>query len=203
LDDRDDRRLHLERRAGHDVTLALPREVSGIAELGEGDPAAAERRALRELQSRRVVHGGRIAMPSPTLVRTIVCSYTRDELPAAWLAVFRRFERVIERAGLRVRVRLDPLEELPERLRRVEQQIRAFKELHASELQIVLDELADIAGEVEASRGAPLPGPEAPVDDPAANSPKRAKWLAEQERKQRPQSRRELLFGRGEEPRSD
>jgi len=54
-------------------------------------------------------------MPPPTLVRTIVCSYTRDELPAAWLAVFRRFERVIERAGLRVRVRLDPLEELPER----------------------------------------------------------------------------------------
>ena len=92
---------------------------------------------------------------------------------------------------------------LLERLRRVEQQIRAFKELHASELQLVLDELADIAGEVEASRGAPLPGPEAPVDDPAANSPKRAKWLAEQERKQRPQSRRELLFGRGEEPRSD
>ena len=53
-------------------------------------------------------------MASPTLVRTIVCSYTRDELPAAWLQVLRRFERMIERAGLRIRVRLDPLEELPE-----------------------------------------------------------------------------------------
>lgn len=48
------------------------------------------------------------------LVRAIVCAYTRDELPASWVQVFRRFERTVERARLRVRVRLEPLEELPE-----------------------------------------------------------------------------------------
>jgi len=37
------------------------------------------------------------------------------------------------------------------------------------------------------------------ASDPAAASPKRAKWLAEEERKQRPMSRRELLRGRDEE----
>lgn len=48
------------------------------------------------------------------LVKTIVCAYSRDELPASWVQVFRRFERAVARAGLRVRVRLLPLEELPE-----------------------------------------------------------------------------------------
>lgn len=52
---------------------------------------------------------------SRRLVRTIVCTYTRDELPASWLQVFRRFERTIARARLRIRVRLAPLEDLPER----------------------------------------------------------------------------------------
>lgn len=53
-------------------------------------------------------------MDDPRLVRSIVCAYTRDELPTSWLQVFRRFEHEVRRAGLRVRVRLDPLEELPE-----------------------------------------------------------------------------------------
>jgi hypothetical protein len=48
------------------------------------------------------------------LVRTIVCAYTQAELPTPWLAIFHRFERVMARAGLRIRVRLFPLEELPE-----------------------------------------------------------------------------------------
>jgi hypothetical protein len=48
------------------------------------------------------------------LVQTIVCAYTQAELPTPWLAIFHRFERVIEKAGLRIRVRLFPLEELPE-----------------------------------------------------------------------------------------
>lgn len=48
------------------------------------------------------------------LVRTIVCGYMRDELPTSWLQVFRRFEHEIKRAGLRVRVRLEPLDDLPE-----------------------------------------------------------------------------------------
>ena len=94
-------------------------------------------------------------------------------------------------------------EDLSARLRRVEQQIRAFKQLHESELQLILDELGDIAREVEevkAAERAPAPAA-APADpaDPAASSPKRAKWLAEQERKSAPRSRRELLFGEREE----
>ncbi|MGH2796822.1 MAG: hypothetical protein ACRDM0_03895, partial [Thermoleophilaceae bacterium] len=51
---------------------------------------------------------------APRLVRTVVCGYSRDELPVAWLQVFRRFEASLARARLRVRVRLVPLEELPE-----------------------------------------------------------------------------------------
>lgn len=87
------------------------------------------------------------------------------------------------------------------RLRRVEQQIRAFKELHQSELQIILDELTDIARQVDAENAAES-APVAPADpaDPAASSPKRAKWLAEQERKAAPKSRRELLFRGDKEP---
>ncbi len=53
-------------------------------------------------------------MTSRRLVRTIVCAYTRDELPAWWVQVHRRFERAVRRAGLDVRVRLEPLEDLPE-----------------------------------------------------------------------------------------
>ena len=47
------------------------------------------------------------------LVRTIVCAYSRQELPAPWVQVFRRFERAMARAGWRVRVRLSPIEDLP------------------------------------------------------------------------------------------
>ncbi|HUG06091.1 MAG: hypothetical protein WEE03_07885 [Chloroflexota bacterium] len=87
-------------------------------------------------------------------------------------------------------------QDLSARLRRVEQQIRAFRELHSSELQLILDELTDIAEQVEAQKAAES-APAASIDpsDPAAASPKRAKWLAEQERRAAPRSRRELLFG--------
>jgi hypothetical protein len=50
---------------------------------------------------------------SPLLVRTIVCAYTQAELPTPWLAIFHRFERTMQKAGLRIRVRLFPLEALP------------------------------------------------------------------------------------------
>jgi hypothetical protein len=89
-------------------------------------------------------------------------------------------------------------EDVSARLRRVEQQIRAFKELHQSELQLILDELSDIARQVEAERTADAtPTTTAPSDtaDPAAASAKRATWLADQERKSAPKSRRDLLFG--------
>lgn len=95
-------------------------------------------------------------------------------------------------------------QDLSARLRRVEQQIRAFRELHSSELQLILDELTDIASQVEAERAAAA-APTASSDpaaaaDPAAASPKRAKWLAEQERKAAPKSRRDLLFGERDKP---
>ena len=48
------------------------------------------------------------------LVRTIVCAFTQSELPTPWLAIFHRFERTMQKAGLRIRVRLFPLEALPE-----------------------------------------------------------------------------------------
>jgi hypothetical protein len=90
-------------------------------------------------------------------------------------------------------------EELSARLRRVEQQVRVFKELHQSELQIILDELTDIVKQVDAEKAAEAAraAGRAPVDpaDPAASSPKRAKWLAEQAKKAAPKSRRELLLG--------
>ena len=89
-------------------------------------------------------------------------------------------------------------EELSARLRRVEQQVRVFKELHQSELQIILDELTDIVKQVEAERAAvtpPAQTSDVDPDDPAAASPKRARWLAEQAKKAAPKSRRELLFG--------
>lgn len=47
-------------------------------------------------------------------MRTIVCAYARDALPVSWLQVFRRFQRAIERAALDVRVRLHPIDDLPE-----------------------------------------------------------------------------------------
>jgi hypothetical protein len=52
--------------------------------------------------------------PERQLVRTIVCAFSQAELPTPWLAIFHRFERVMEKAGLKVRVRLFPLEALPE-----------------------------------------------------------------------------------------
>lgn len=53
--------------------------------------------------------------PSPRLVREVVCGFA-GELPTAWLAVFHRFERQIKRSGLRIRVRLAPLDALPDRV---------------------------------------------------------------------------------------
>jgi len=109
------------------------------------------------------------------------------------------------------------------RVARLEQQIRAFKELHATELGLILDELARLRTDLGAmaapaetaaapapgatASGTPVPGvPASMPDDPAAASPKRAAWLAEQARKEEerraPLSRRELLRGRDAEEKS-
>lgn len=93
-------------------------------------------------------------------------------------------------------------QKLETRVARLEQQIRAFKELHATELGLILDELGSLRAEL-AAMAAPSPveaTTRAPASDPAAASPKRAAWLAEQQRKEderhAPISRRELLRGR-------
>ena len=54
------------------------------------------------------------AQPEARVIRTIVCAFSRDELPADDLQVFRRFEHALKKAGLDVRVRLEPIEQLPE-----------------------------------------------------------------------------------------
>lgn len=93
------------------------------------------------------------------------------------------------------------------RVARLEQQIRAFKELHATELSLILDELGSLRAELAGLASPPVadatpvePVATATPTDPAAASPKRAAWLAEQQRKeqerQAPLSRRELLRGR-------
>ena len=55
-----------------------------------------------------------LARPEARVIRTIVCTFSRDELPADDLQVFRRFEHAMKKAGLDVRVRLEPIEQLPE-----------------------------------------------------------------------------------------
>ena len=54
--------------------------------------------------------------PEARVIRTVVCAFSRDELPADDVQVFRRFEHSMKKAGLDVRVRLEPIEELPEQL---------------------------------------------------------------------------------------
>jgi len=96
-------------------------------------------------------------------------------------------------------------QQLATRVARLEQQIRAFKELHATELGLILDELARLRADLAAlaaATEAPTDAAATPVNvtDPAAASPKRAKWLADEARKEAarnaPRSRRELLGGR-------
>ena len=106
----------------------------------------------------------------------------------------------------------EPLrQKLATKVARLEQQISAFKELHATELGLILDELAALRAELAALTPAapdadaaarPMSAPATPID-PAAASPKRAQWLADEARKEEqrnaPLSRREFLRGRDRE----
>lgn len=91
--------------------------------------------------------------------------------------------------------------------------LRVFQGLHSQEASLIVDELTDVQGDLdrEGDPSAPDPvgahciapaGGEAPTldpasVDPAASSPKRARWLAEQARQaeeaRRPRSRRDVL----------
>jgi len=93
--------------------------------------------------------------------------------------------------------------------------LRIFQGLHTQEAGLIADELSDVQAELdrEALPSAPSasdsdaasadgsPASDAARFDPAANSPKRARWLAEQARQaeedRRPRSRRDL-FTRGD-----
>jgi hypothetical protein len=74
--------------------------------------------------------------------------------------------------------------------------VRIYRDVQRDEAAIVSEELVDIQGGLAESLPAPAET-EAEGDDPAINSPRRAKWLAEQaaeaERLKAPMSRRDLL----------
>ena len=78
--------------------------------------------------------------------------------------------------------------------------IRVYRDVQRDEGQLVVDELVDIQAEVSRAAQPVEPLPEAPIAAPEPeelwkNSPKRAKWLAEQAELAQPRTRREL-FGR-------
>jgi hypothetical protein len=51
--------------------------------------------------------------PAPRLVRRIVCAYRLGVLPGDWLQTWRRLDRLLDRSGFKVKVVLEPLEDLP------------------------------------------------------------------------------------------
>lgn len=76
--------------------------------------------------------------------------------------------------------------------------LRMYRDVQRDEAQIVVDELVDIRTDL-ASAPQPDPPRADSSGDPAINSPRRAKWLAEQaaeaERRRQPVSRRDLFRG--------
>jgi hypothetical protein len=83
--------------------------------------------------------------------------------------------------------------------------LRMYRDVQRDEAQIVIDELVDLKTDLTAAAQPAEPPSEPPPvaaagHDPAINSPRRARWLAEQaaeaERLKQPLSRRDL-FGRG------
>jgi hypothetical protein len=73
--------------------------------------------------------------------------------------------------------------------------LRIYRDVQRDEAQMVVDELVDIQADIAAS--APAAEEVAVGSDPAVNSPRRARWLAEQaaeaERLKAPMSRRDLF----------
>jgi hypothetical protein len=76
--------------------------------------------------------------------------------------------------------------------------LRMYRDVQRDETQIVVDELVDIRTDLASAPQPDQPAAEAD-GDPAINSPRRAKWLAEQaaeaERRRQPVSRRDLFRG--------
>jgi hypothetical protein len=81
--------------------------------------------------------------------------------------------------------------------------LRIYSDMQRDEADMIVTELADIQTDISAS--APTPERVEPGSDPAVNSPRRARWLAEQaaeaERLKAPMSRRDLFNPAG--PKAD
>ncbi len=91
----------------------------------------------------------------------------------------------------------------------IAQRLRLFRQVQSDEAQLVVDELRDIQSHLRPAEAPPADAPSPPATsptaltplraagtDPAVDSPKRARWLAEQARRaQRPLSRRDLFSG--------
>jgi len=86
----------------------------------------------------------------------------------------------------------------------VSARLRIYREVQRDEAQIVIDELVDIQNDTAAARqleelATPAPVTATGATDPAINSPRRARWLAEQaaeeERRRQPLSRRDFFSG--------
>ncbi len=82
--------------------------------------------------------------------------------------------------------------------------LRIYRDVQRDEAQLIVDELVDIQADMAAndqSEGlqAPAAITSSGTRDPAINSPRRAKWLAEQaaeeERRRQPLSRRDFFSG--------
>jgi len=95
--------------------------------------------------------------------------------------------------------------------------VRAYRDVQRDEAQMVVDELVDIQADMAATDQAPAQratdqaersptaeGAANGVSDPAINSPRRARWLAEQaaeeERRRQPLSRRDFFARGGTKP---
>ena len=80
--------------------------------------------------------------------------------------------------------------------------LRIYRDVQRDEAQMVVDELVDIQSDIAASSQPDQlarPAPATGANDPAINSPRRARWLAEQaaeeERRRQPLSRRDFFSG--------
>jgi metal-dependent amidase/aminoacylase/carboxypeptidase family protein len=81
--------------------------------------------------------------------------------------------------------------------------LRVYRDVQRDEAQMIVDELVDLQADMAATDQAELAPTEAATvpagSDPAINSPRRARWLAEQaeeeERRRQPLSRRDFFSG--------
>lgn len=118
-----------------------------------------------------------------------------------------RLDRVLQQLRSFQRLQADELTQLATRveageLEDVAAHLTAYREIHSQEQDLVIDEIADIRAELAQENQVSASAPASPtadevIEDPAAHSPKRARWLAEQERQRnQPVSRRDLFTNR-------